>query len=341
MSKIVTFGEMMMRLKPTDKKRMLQADRFDANYGGSEANVAVSLSLFGDQAAFVSKFPENVLGKAATDKLREYGVDTSLLQYGGPRLGIYFFEKGASVRSTKVTYDRAGSSFATSKADEYDWATLLKGADYFYFSGITAALSDEMRKTILTACKYCKEHGIKVVCDLNFRGKLWTPAKAQTYMRKIMPYLTVCLVNDEDFEQSLGIYAFDGDMARGIDQKDTFIHGMKEIVKQYPNVKVVASVLRNIQSVDKSTWMALMLKDGKVYESPAYKIDVLEGVAGGDAFGAGLMHGILNGHDPQETIDYAIAASVLKLTVLGDLNISTKEDVEAVMQGGAGTRVAR
>ncbi|GGI63045.1 sugar kinase [Limosilactobacillus caviae] len=341
MSKIVTFGEMMMRLKPTDKKRMLQADRFDANYGGSEANVAVSLSLFGDQAAFVSKFPENVLGKAATDKLREYGVDTSLLQYGGPRLGIYFFEKGASVRSTKVTYDRAGSSFATSKADEYDWATLLKGADYFYFSGITAALSNEMRKTILTACEYCKEHGIKVACDLNFRGKLWTPAEAQAYMQKIMPYLTVCLVNDEDFEQSLGIYAFDGDMARGIDQKDTFIHGMKEIVKQYPNVKVVASVLRNIQSVDKSTWMALMLKDGKVYESPAYKIDVLEGVAGGDAFGAGLMHGILNGHDPQETIDYAIAASVLKLTVLGDLNISTKEDVEAVMQGGAGTRVAR
>lgn len=341
MSKIVTFGEMMMRLKPSNLKRMLQADQFDVNYGGSEANVAVSLSLFGDQAAFVSKFPKNILGTAATNKLREYGVDTSLIQYGGPRLGIYFFEKGTSIRSTKVTYDRAGSSFATSKGDEYDWPTLLQGADYFYFSGITAALSAEMRKTILKACQYCKEHDIKVACDLNFRGKLWTPAEAQAYMKQIMPYLTVCLVNDEDFEQSLGIYAFDGDMSRGIEQKDTFIHGMKEIVKQYPNIKVVASVLRNIQSVDKSTWMALLLTNDHIYESPAYKMDVLEGVAGGDAFGAGLMHGILNQHDPQETIDFAIAASVLKLTVLGDLNISTKEDVEAVMKGGAGTRLSR
>ncbi|WP_304678288.1 sugar kinase [uncultured Limosilactobacillus sp.] len=295
MSKIVTFGEMMMRLKPTAKKRMLQADQFDANYGGSEANVAVSLSLFGDSAAFVSKFPKNVLGQAAKDKLREYGVDTSLLQYGGPRLGLYFFEKGASVRATKVTYDRAGSSFATSKSDEYDWPTLLKGADYFYFSGITAALSEEMRKTILNACEYCKEHGIKVACDLNFRGKLWTTAEAQAYMKQIMPYLTVCIANDEDFEQSLGIYAFDGDMSRGIEQKDTFINGMQEIIKRYPNIKVVASVLRNIQSVDKSTWMALMIKDGQIYESPAYDINVLEGVAGGDAFGAWLNNYIENG----------------------------------------------
>ncbi len=285
----------MMRLKPTAKKRMLQADQFDANYGGSEANVAVSLSLFGDSAAFVSKFPKNVLGQAAKDKLREYGVDTSLLQYGGPRLGLYFFEKGASVRATKVTYDRAGSSFATSKSDEYDWPTLLKGADYFYFSGITAALSEEMRKTILNACEYCKEHGIKVACDLNFRGKLWTTAEAQAYMKQIMPYLTVCIANDEDFEQSLGIYAFDGDMSRGIEQKDTFINGMQEIIKRYPNIKVVASVLRNIQSVDKSTWMALMIKDGQIYESPAYDINVLEGVAGGDAFGAWLNNYIENG----------------------------------------------
>lgn len=341
MAKIVTFGEMMMRLKPANQKRVLQSDQFDVNYGGSEANVAVSLSIFGDHSAFVSKFPNNILGNAATNKLREYGVDTGLLHYGGPRLGVYLFEKGTSIRSTKVTYDRAGSSFATSKSTEYDWETILKDADYFYFSGITAALSAELRTAILNACQYCQEHHIKVVCDLNFRGKLWTPTEAQAYMKKIMPYLTVCLVNDEDFEQSLGIYAFDGDMSRGIEQKDTFIHGMKEIVKQYPNIKIVASVLRNIYSVDKSTWMGLLLKDARIYESPAYDISVLEGVAGGDAFGAGLMHGILNQHDPQETIDFAIAASVLKLTILGDLNISTKDDVEAVMQGGAGQRVSR
>lgn len=341
MEKVVTFGEMMMRLKPSNMRRVLQANQFDVDYGGSEANVAVSLSLFDDRAAYVTKFPDNVLGQAATDKLREFGVDTSLILHGGPRLGMYVFEKGHSIRSTKVTYDRAGSSFATSKAAEYDWSKLLAGADYFYFSGITPALSTELRQAVLNACQYCKENGIKVACDLNFRGKLWTPEEAQAFMKKIMPYLTICLVNDEDFEQSLGIHAFDGDMSNGIAQKETFEAGMKEITKRYPNVKVVASVLRDIQSVDKSTWMGLVLKNGQFTESPAYKVDVLEGVAGGDAFGGGLMHGILNHFDNQELVDYAIAASVLKLTVQGDLNITTEADVRAVMQGGAGVRVSR
>lgn len=341
MKKVVTFGEMMLRLSPEGRKRVLQADSFAANYGGSEANVAVSLGLFGDNAALVTKLPDNILGQAAVNKLRQYGVDTSLVHRGGPRLGIYFFDKGTSVRATQVTYDRAGSSFATSQSSEYDWPKLLAGADYFYFSGITPALSPELRQAVLAACEYCKQAGIKVVCDLNFRGKLWTPTEAQAFMAKVMPLVSVCIANDEDFEQSLGIEAFDGDMTRGIAQKDSFIKGMKEIVKRYPNVEMVASVLRNIQSVEKSTWMALLLKDDQVFESPAYDMDVLEGVAGGDAFGAGLMHGIVNQHPAQETIDFAIAASVLKLTVIGDLNITTVADVKAAMASGAGTRLSR
>lgn len=341
MAKVVTFGEMMMRLKPFNMQRVLQANQFDVNYGGSEANVAFSLSMFGDSAAYVTKLPDNVLGQAAINKLREVGVDTTKILRGGPRIGMYVFEKGYSVRSTKVTYDRAGSSFALSKADEYDWGKLLKDADYFYFSGITPALSEEMRKAVLSACQYCKEHGIKVACDLNFRGKLWTPEQAQAFLKKVMPYLTICLVNDEDFEQSLGIYAFDGDMTHGIEQKPTFENGMKQITEQYPNIKVVTSVLRDIRSVNDSTWMGILYKDGKFTESPAYNVDVLEGVAGGDAFGAGLMHGVLNDYDPQKMIDYAIAASVLKLTVKGDLNVTTAEDVKAVMNGGAGVRVSR
>lgn len=341
MPKIVTFGEMMMRLKPSDHRRILQADKFDVNYGGSEANVAVSLGLFGDKVAMVSKLPKNILGRAAVNKLREYGVDTSLLQFGGPRLGVYYFEKGASIRSSTVTYDRSGSSFALSKSNEYDWNELLNSADYFYFSGITAALSDEIRRAIYNACQFCQKNSIKVACDLNFRGKLWPPAEAQDYMKKIMPYVTICIANDEDFEQSLGIRAFDGNMSAGIEQKETFISGMKEIVRQYPNVKVVSSVLRNIYSVEKSTWMALMLRNGKVYESPAYDVDVLEGIAGGDAFGAGLMHGTLNKYPSAKLIDYAIAASVLKLTIVGDLNISTEADVKAVMKSGAGLKVSR
>lgn len=341
MQKIVTFGEMMMRLKPSNMKRVLQADQFDVNYGGSEANVAVSLSIFGDNVAYVSKFPENILGQAAINQLRQFGVDTSLILHGGPRLGMYVFEKGHSIRSTKVTYDRAGSSFALSRATEYDWGKLLNGADYFYFSGITPALSAELRQAVLNACQYCNEHGIKVACDLNFRGKLWTTEEAQNFMKKVMPFVTICIANDEDFEQSLGIHAFDGDMSHGIEQHATFENGMKEITKRYPNVKVVASVLRNIQSVDKSTWMGLVYRDGKFTESPAYQVDVLEGVAAGDAFGAGLMHGIVNGFADQELVDYAIAASVLKLTVLGDLNITTEADVRALMNGGAGVRVSR
>lgn len=340
MTKIVTFGEIMMRLKPANRKRMLQADQFDINYGGSEANVAVSLSLFGDHAKYVTKLPKNILGMSVVDKLRQYGVDTSLIKFGGPRLGIYFFEKGASVRSTKVTYDRANSSFASSTSDEYDWDKLLQGADYFYFSGITPALSSELQKAVLSACQYCQKHNIKVACDLNYRGKLWTPEQAQSFMKKAMPYVTICIVNDEDFEQSLGIRAFDGDMSRGIEQKDTYTKAMQEIIKRYPNVQMVASVLRDIHSVEKSSWMALLLENDKFYESPVYHMNVLEGVAGGDAFGAGLMHGILNKHDPQTTLNFAIAASVLKLTILGDLNISTKEDVEAVMQNG-GEKVSR
>ncbi|MCH3923005.1 sugar kinase [Limosilactobacillus sp.] len=341
MKKVVTFGEMMMRLKPSNMKRVLQADQFDVNYGGSEANVAVSLSMFGDQVAYVSKLPENILGQAAINQLRQFGVDTSLILRGGPRLGMYVFEKGHSVRSTNVTYDRAGSSFSISHADEYDWSKLLAGADYFYFSGVTPALSTELRQAVLNACQYCSEHGIQVACDLNFRGKLWTTAEAQEFMQKVMSYVTICIANDEDFEQSLGIHAFDGDMSHGIEQRSTFEDGMKEITKRYPNVKVVASVLRNIQSVDKSTWMGLVYRDGKFTESPAYQVDVLEGVAAGDAFGAGLMHGILNDFADQELIDHAIAASVLKLTVLGDLNVTTEADVRAVMDGGAGVRVSR
>ncbi|MBA1393286.1 sugar kinase, partial [Lactobacillus sp. XV13L] len=179
MQKVVTFGEMMLRLKPQENERIIKANQFSALYGGSEANVAVSLSLFGDQAQFVSKVPNHAVGQAALGTLQRYGVDTSQVLQGGPRLGIYFFEKGASVRNTSVVYDRAGSSFAVSQAAEYDWPTILAGAKYFYFSGITPAISAEMTQAVLLACQYCSQHDIKVVCDLNYRGKMWSTKAAQ------------------------------------------------------------------------------------------------------------------------------------------------------------------
>ena len=341
MSRVVTFGEVLLRLSPDVGTRILQANKLAVNYGGSEANVASSLALLGDSATLVSKVPNNMLGKAAVKNFRGLGVDTSQIKIGGQRLGIYFFEKGASVRGTKVIYDRNNSSFATCDDSEFDWKVILKDADYFYFSGITAAISDELRKLLIDAVKFCKDNDIKVVCDLNYRGKLWTPSEAQRFMGKIMPFVTVCIANDEDFKQSLGIDAFDGDMTRGIEQKSDFIRGMKTIKNKYPNVEIVASVLRNIYSVEKSTWMALMLKDGNVYESPQYKLHALEGVAGGDAFGAGLMHGLVNNYADQKCIDFAIAASVSKLTIVGDLNISSQEDIEEVMNSDTAVRLAR
>lgn len=339
--KVLTFGEMMLRLKPPAFSRILQTNSFEATYGGAEANVATSLSLFHDDVAYLSKLPKNPLGEAALGTLRRFGVDTSRVLRGGPRLGTYYFEKGTSVRPTSVVYDRAGSSIATAKRTEFNWPVLLDGIDAFYFSGITPAISDELAGAVKDALVYCKEHKITVVSDLNYRGKMWSPEKAQSVMKQLMPYIDVCIANDEDFEATLGIHAFDGDMSRGLEQIDSYRAGMQEITKCYPNCKTVVSVLRNIHSVEESDWMGILLKDGKFYDSPIRSVHVMEGVAAGDAFGAGLMHCMVNQMEPQETIDFSITASVLKLTIGGDLNLVTEPEVRAAMKKGGSARLSR
>lgn len=339
--KIMTFGEMMLRLKPPAYSRILQADSFEATYGGAEANVAVSLSLFHDDAVYLTKFPENALGEAALATLRKYGVDTSRILRGGPRLGVYYFEKGTSVRPTSVVYDRAGSSIATAKREEFDWPSLLDGIDVFYFSGITPALSDEIAAALQAALEYCRSHGTEVVCDLNYRKKMWAPEAARAAMKKLMPFVTVCLANDEDFEATLGIRAFDGDMSRGLEQIDSFCEGMAKITRLYPDCKTVASVLRNVYSVDKSDWMGILLQNGTFWKSPVHKVHVMEGVAAGDAFGAGLLHELAHHAGPQEAVDFAIAASALKLTIGGDLNLVTETEVRSAMKSGGASRLNR
>lgn len=339
--KVLTFGEMMLRLKPLGNNRILQSDVFEAAYGGAEANVAVSLALLGNDAAYLTKLPANLLGETALSTLRKYGVDTSKVLRGGNRLGIYFFEKGASVRSTNVVYDRARSAFAEVKQTEFDWGAIFHDVDYFYFSGITPSISTELEQAVTAACVYCREHDIPVVCDMNYRGKMWSPEKAQGVMSKLMNYVTICIANDEDFEATLGIKAFDGDMSRGIDQIEAFKDGMREVTRRYPGCKAVASVLRNIHSVEDSQWMGLLLSDGEFHETQGYKVHVMEGVAAGDAFGAGLMHGLLRGFEAQESIEFAIAASVLKLTISGDLNLVQEADIRAVMKKGGGASLSR
>lgn len=338
--RVVTFGEIMLRLKTPEHLRIVQAEGFEASYGGAESNVAVSLAQLGDEAAFVSCVPENPVGQAALDALRRYGVDTSGMVRAGKRLGIYYFEKGSDIRPTNVVYDRAYSAFSLADEETFDWEKLLGGADVFYFSGVTPAVGAGIAKALRAALSYCKAHGILVACDLNYRAKMWTPAQAQTMMRSLMQDVDLCIANDEDFEATLGIRAFDGDMARGIDQMDSYKAGMQEILRQYPNCKAVASVLRNLYTAEDGDWMGIYLKDGVFYESPVYRVHSLEAVGAGDAFAAALLHGIGSDFDAQKTIDFAITASVLKLMIQHDFNIVSEAEVLRLMKKG-GVNVQR
>lgn len=339
--KVLAFGEMMLRLKPPGNERILQTNSFEGTYGGAEANVAVSLALLGDEVSYLTKLPTNLLGNSALNTLRKYGVETNKILRGDGRLGIYFFEKGASVRSTNVVYDRAYSTFSMMNHNEFNWDEIFADVDYFYFSGITPAVSKELEIATLEACEYCHGHNIPVICDMNYRGKMWTAERSQQVMSKLMNYVTVCIANDEDFEAAIGIKAFDGDASRGIAQKETFKAAMKEVTARYPNCKMVASVLRNIHSVEESGWSAILLTGDQFYETEVYNMHVMEGVAAGDAFGAGLVHGMLHEYDPEKMVKFALAASVLKLTITGDLNLVSEDEINNVMSSGSAARLSR
>ena len=312
MKKTVTFGEIMLRLKTPEHLRIVQTDGFEASYGGAEANVAVSLAVLKDPVSFVTKLPDNPVGTAALNEVRRYGVDTSKVVVGGSRLGIYFFEKGTDIRPTNVVYDREGSALALSKAEEFHWDEILKDTDIFYFSGVTPT-----------------------VCDLNYRSKMWGITKAQSVMGELMNYVTLCIANDEDFESSLGIHAYDGDISKGIDQIDSYKAGMKEIQSRYPGCKAVASVLRNMYTAEDGDWLGIYLKDGVFYESPVHKVHSFEAVGAGDAFAGALLHSLVREFEPQELIDFSISASVLKLMIQRDFNLVTENEIQRVMESKA------
>lgn len=332
--KILTFGEIMLRLKTPEYLRIVQANGFEASYGGAESNVAVSLSTLGDDAAFLTKLPDNPVGNAAFNELRRYGVDTSRILRGGPRLGIYYFEKGNDIRPTNVLYDRAGSALAKASATEFDWEALLSGIDIFFFSGVTPAISLSAEQAVFDALKYCHAHGITVICDLNYRAKMWSREKAQSVMKELMQYVDLCIANDEDFEAALGIHAFDGDMAHGIDQIETYRQGMLKIQELYPNCKAVASVLRNLKTAEDGEWMGIYLKDRHFYESPIHTVHSLEAVGAGDAFAGALIHGLVHQFSPQKLIDFSITTSVMKLMVQHDFNLVSEEEILRIMKTG-------
>ncbi len=339
--KVVCFGEIMMRLNPEGYLRFSQANRFEATYAGGEANVAVSLANYGDEAAYVSAVPAHEIGQNAVNALRQYGVDTSMMLRQGPRLGIYYCEKGASQRGSKVIYDRAGSSVALSKREDYDWNKILEGADWFHFTGITPALGGELPEICMDAVKACKEKGIKVSCDLNYRGKLWTREKAGQVMGQLMPYVNVCIANEEDAKDVFGIEADNTDINSGKLDKEGYVSVARKLKERF-GFDYVAITLRGSISASDNNWSG-MLYDGKdAYFAKNYLIHIVDRVGGGDSFGGGLIHAMNKwAGDCQAIIEFAVAASCLKQTTEFDFNLASEKEVLALAGGNVSGRVQR
>ena len=338
--RVVTFGELMLRLQPEGYKRFVQADRLESTFGGAEANVAVSLSNYGVDAAFVTKLPSHEIGQAAVDSLRKYGVDVSSIVRGGDRVGIYYCEKGASQRPSKVIYDRAGSAIAAARREDFDWNKILDGAQWFHFTGITPALSDDLARITLEATRVAKEKGLTVSCDLNFRKKLWTKERANRVMEVICRNVDVLIANEEDAKDVFGIEAENTDIESGKLNAEGYISVAKQLTDTF-GCKAIAITLRESHSASDNDWSGMLYTDGKAYFSKKYAVHVVDRVGGGDSFGAGLIYGLGSGLSPQESIEFAAAASCLKHSIEGDYNLVSKEEVLALAKGNASGRVQR
>lgn len=330
----------MLRLSPQGCRRFVQVDSFDVIWGGGEANVAVSCANYGHHAVFVSKLPEHEIGQAAVNALRRYGVDTAHIARGGKRVGIYYCETGASMRPSKVIYDRAGSAIAEAGPEDFDFDEIMKDADWFHWSGITPAISDKAAEITRLACEAAKRHGVTVSVDLNFRKKLWTPEKAQSIMKPLMQYVDVCIGNEEDAELCLG-FKPDADVEAGNTDADGYKGIFKAMMAEF-GFRYVVSTLRESFSAIHNGWKA-MLYDGKdFYQSKRYDIDpIIDRVGGGDSFSGGLIHGLLTMGTPNEALEFAVAASALKHTINGDFNLVTEAEVKALAKGNANGRVQR
>ena len=338
--RVVTFGELMLRLAPEGYLRFTQADRYGASYGGGEANVAVSLANFGINAAFVSKMPANDIGRAGVNYLRKYGVDASFIVWGGERVGIYFIEKGASQRPSKVIYDRAGSALAKASPADFDWDKIFYGADWFHFTGITPALGDDVAEICREACKTAKEKNIPVSCDLNYRNQLWSREKAGEVMDGLCKYVDVCIANEEDASDIFGVKAPGADVTSGKINHEGYQDVAKKLTERFGFQKM-AITLRSSLSANDNHWAA-MLYDGKEYNfSREYLIHIVDRVGGGDSFGAGLIYAFLNDYSSKEAVEFAVAASCLKHSIEGDYNHASVEEVKKLVSGDASGRVQR
>lgn len=338
--KVVTFGEIMLRLAPEGYYRFLQAEKFGAIYGGGEANVAISLANYGIDAKFVTKLPTHEIGQAAVNTLRRFGVDTSMITRGGERVGIYFLEKGASQRPSKVVYDRAGSSISTATTADFDWDKIFDGADWFHFTGITPALGKNVTEICVEACKAAKAKGITISCDLNYRKKLWTKAEAREAMTELCQYVDVCIANEEDASDVFGISAEKTDLTSGKVNHEGYISVAKQLVEKF-GFKKVAITLRESISASDNGWSGMLYEDGKAYFSKKYLMHIVDRVGGGDSFGGGLIYSCLMDYAPQDAIEFAVAASCLKHTIEGDYNLVSVDEVTKLAEGDGSGRVQR
>lgn len=343
MAKVITMGEIMLRLSTPSHERFIQADNFDVNYGGGEANVAVSLAGFGHDAQFVTAVPDNEIGECALSTLRKYQVGTKYVAKEGERLGIYFLESGSSVRPSKVIYDRAHSSISTVKPEAFDFDQIFEGVDWFHFTGITPAISDNAAELTEAALKKAKEHGVKVSVDLNFRKKLWTSEKAQQVMTRLMKYVDVCIGNEEDANLVLGFKPEGSDVTSG-NLKLSGYQSIFEQMTQKFGFEYCVSSLRVSRSASDNGWSACIYsgKTGEFYHSREYSITpIVDRVGGGDSFAAGVICGLLDGKDFKEALEFGVAASALKHTIPGDINLVTRKEVETLAGGDASGRVQR
>lgn len=341
--KVVTFGEIMLRLSTPGFTRFVQSQSFDATYGGGEANVAVALANYGLESYFVTKLPKHEIGQSAVNHLRRFGVNTKFINRNGERVGIYFLESGASQRASKVVYDRANSAITDVKSGDFNWDEIFEDCEWFHWTGITPALGLKAQEALKEALVNAKSRNIKVSCDLNFRKKMWTTEEAQKVMKPLMEYVDVCIANEEDAEKSLGEKAGETNVEQASIDEEGYFKLAKHLKQKY-EFEAVAITLRESHSASRNGWSALLLdnKDCKdPYRSKKYDIQIVDRVGGGDSFASGLIYGLTNYDDTKQSLEFAVGASCLKQTIPGDFNLVSVDEVEKLIKGDGSGRVER
>ena len=339
---VVTFGELMVRLQPFNYERFVQANSLEFSFGGGEANVAVSLANYDLDAAFVTKLPAHAIGQAAVNSLRRYGVDTSMITRGGDRVGIYYNEKGASQRGSVCIYDRANSAIQLAQPSDFDWDKIFEGVDWFHFTGITPALGENVVEICREACKAAKAHGVKISCDLNYRGKLWTREQARAAMTDLCQYVDVCISNEEDAKDVFGIEAEATDIYGGKLNAEGYKGVAKQLAGKF-HFEKVAITLRESHNASENGWSAMLydVASNEYCFSKKYELKIIDRVGGGDSFGGGLIYSLLTGKTTQDAVEFAVAASALKHTIEGDYNMMTVSEVEKLAGGDGSGRIQR